>query len=299
MADECFEARDIFGHGWRQFSVCQPDDVAVLLAGCTRLDGAPLTVSDHADWWIVTSQSCDLTNGDLAKEPSCELLRAVPKPRKKTRANPDTIWAQSPREIALCNAQGEVLNATIHEGALVPRGRLQGIYPCSNRGLHERHKIALRKWLAGRYSRPAFPGVFNDRLKPGESALENFLVENESFIRRMYCRVLPEDDEVAQGQKYTTQWILVYPHARLDSNSTGDLASLEEEAEARAETLARRWEELLTQGDIKGISAQVESKPDDRFSLADMENFRHWDKDFISMQADDGVLPPSGLDATP
>ena len=297
MADEAFDACDILDNDWRQFSVCQPGDVAALLAGCARLDGAALLPQDPNDWWIVTSQSCDLTNGDLSKEPNCELLRAVPKARKKTRFNPDTVWAQNPREIALCNEAGEVLNATIHERVLLPRQRLQGKRPSPDRVIHERHQYALRKWLAGRYSRPAFPGGFNDRLKLGAEALESFLAENESFIRGLYCRVIPDDEELAAGQHYETQWILVYSHARLNEDAAADLNTLERQAEEHAEALALKWATLLTTDLIKDIRAQVEFKPDDRFSLADMDNFCYWDKDFISLQADAGVLLPPGVDA--
>lgn len=299
MADEAFNAGDILDNCWRQFSVCQPGDVAELMDGCSRLDGKALAPPDPNDWWIVTSQSCDLTNGNLTKEPFCELLRAVPKAHKKTRFNPDTVWAQNPREIALCNAAGEVLNATIHERGLFPRSRLQGKRPSPDRVLPDLHQYALRKWLAGRYIRPAFPGGFNDRLKPGEKALEAFLAKHESFIRGMYCRITPDDEILVAGQHYMTQWILVYRHAKVAADPGMDLDTLERQAEEHAEMLALRWTKLLTNDPVKDIAAQVDFKPDDRFSLADMDDFCYWDKDFISLQADGGILLPPGVDANP
>ena len=299
MADDDFNAQDILDNGWRQFSVCQPGDARTFLDGCMLLNGSALPDHNPDDWWIVISQSCDLTNRSLDKEPSCEVLRAIPKQKKSTRANPDTIWAQNPREIALCNAVGKVLDATIHARVLIPRQRLQGKFPCAERIVPERHQYALRKWLAGRYSRPAFPGDFNDRLKLGEQALNDFLAQHEAFIRGVYCLVEPQDEHLDQAVPYRSQWLLVYRHAKLNDDSGPDLQDLQQQTADRAESLAYDLERLLTEAPILGIEAVVEPKPDDQFSLVDMDDFRYWDKDFISLQTDDGELLPPGVYSNP
>ena len=299
MADDDLNAQDILDNGWRQFSVCQPGDARAFLDGCKLLGGK--AIPDHAldEWWIVISQSCDLTNRSLDKEPYCEVLRAIPKRTKITRANPGDIWAQNPRQIAFHDAAGKVLNATIHERALIPRQRLQGKSPCAERIVAERHQYAMRKWLAGRYSRPAFPGGFNDRLKQSEQALNDFLAQHEPFIRGVYCRVEPQDEHLDKAVPYRSQWLLVYRHAKLNDDSGPDLQELQQQTADLAESLARDLERLLTEAPILGIEAVVESKPDDQFSLVDMDDFRYWDKDFISLQTDDGELLPPGVYSNP
>ncbi len=250
---------------------------------------------DH--WWVVVSQSCDLTNRSLDKEPLAELVQLIPKAKRRQSPDKRNLWSKNPREIALLNEDGLVLNGSISNRVFITRERLQGLSPSVKRVLAPRHRQALRKWLAGRYVRPAFPGGFNDRIQPGEESIEALLTEHEPFLRGLYCRVRPTDEALPADQPYVSQWILVYRQAILIADDDRSLEILEEEAEERALAIATALQGILTTAPITGIQTQVEVKPDDRFSLVDLDAFDLWDKEFISFQTDSGLLLPPGIEA--
>ncbi len=71
----------------------------------------------------------------------------------------------------------------------------------------------LRVWLSRRYTRPAFPGNFNDRLRPAKSVIDK-VVKTEAFlsIRAVFFWIEERDHELPEGSPYHLRIIFCFKH---------------------------------------------------------------------------------------
>lgn len=146
-----FDVEGLRGKGWRQGAlVLQPD--------MSRLELTPPIEADPGpdDCLIVVSHDCDLLHRELEKEPFVEFVVA----RSVESAAGDILFAKSPRRLALQSAE-YTFEVDAHSKCRAYRQAIMTLAPGGF--LSDLDLRILRRWLANRYSRAAFPDAFNGR----------------------------------------------------------------------------------------------------------------------------------------
>jgi hypothetical protein len=259
--------------GWQQGSVCASSDVPALL----QPPAHPAMSIEEADWLVVTTQTCDLLQGDLAKEPQVELLRFTP-------VRPDVSaslgWTQHPRYLQIERGlAGARLYACIHDRVWVPRNRFDTLAPDANRKLDPEDTRMLAKWLASRYLRPAYPDAFNDRLKPIQKALAGFWKAHKEQLRAAYCAFACEE-ELPEDEPYEVAFVLVHPRIL---------------PAADAQSLVDAFEKVFES--CPGIEVDAKPMADIDFSLAHLDRYTRWDLDYLSFaDPNQSTFPPPQAD---
>lgn len=162
MADSLGSQLD--GKGWQAGAVIPHDRVPSLLPHLTRHGQEPPVVELN-DWLVVVSQTCDVVQHDLQKEPLVEILHCRP----VDELRPDFSGRKSTRQLDFRANKETHANVCLTAHAtvdrfVVPREILLEFSPDEQRYLSERAVINLQEWYALRYTRPAWPDAFADRI---------------------------------------------------------------------------------------------------------------------------------------
>lgn len=152
--------------GWRQGSIVEQADVQHLLGNTTINydDGIIL---------IVASQSCDIANNTIESDPFVEFSLAhrieALSGHLTFNKNPRTLHTQihtrTEDEQILAH---ELIELRAFEKILVPKEQLLDLLPDPNRTFEESLLVNYVAWLSARYSRPALPTSFNDRIRSAD-----------------------------------------------------------------------------------------------------------------------------------
>lgn len=257
-------------NGWRQGAVVKQEDIAFLTGD--EID---------CDYVIIVSQSCDVTNGSLITEPSVEGVLA----RKISSVNGDYTYAKNARILhAYITLRGEVgkvqgdsfverkvpLELKAIEKITFPRARLQEIKPNSNAVLVNKELDSLVSWLAARYSRPAFPTEFNNRLAnadPKKKARKAAKSLN-SKLSGIYVEIEPNCD-IPKGQNYRVN-ILGLVHA-----------SYEGDIKREVEPSLKKYAAPMIQS---GMDVKVVAIREDEITFARVNSFKKCYYDDLSIK---------------
>ena len=241
--------------GWRQGSVVSPDSLAAL--------GYPT----H-DVAILVNQDCDVVQSTDV-EPEVELILG----QRRHAPRPDCPFGRNPRELdlLLTNEAGAV-SFRIRDRVSVSKESLSAHRP-SSAMLDPVERRTLARWIAKRYTRPAWPDAFNERLGHVEDRLER-LFKNEASIPISAILVMldPPDEELPDGEDYQVAvWLTVEVGSQLDSV-----------AAKRAATFEVRLAEILRS--CAGINLrEIETRSEADVSLDDLRHFRRFDRDYRSV----------------
>ena len=139
----------------------------------------------------------------------------------------------------------------------------------------------LRRWIAKRYTRPAFPDAFNTRLAAVENRLERLFKSEEGQVVTGVFLDVP-DDEFVDERPYE---IAVLVTARSDAwEDRGAVVALD------------RFEERLSSilDSCNGITvSDMGALPEDDLTLAQLRRYRRLDRDYRSFPKRHGVEPPA------
>jgi hypothetical protein len=155
--------------GWQAGAVVPHDRVPFFLPHLARYGQEAPTVELH-DWLVVISQTCDVLQHDLEKEPLVEILHCRPVDEMRS----DFQGRRSTRRLDFrANRKTHVdvcltAHATV-DRYVVPRELLLELLPDEGRQLSEKTVISLQQWYALRYSRPAWPDAFVDRINAAKN----------------------------------------------------------------------------------------------------------------------------------
>ncbi len=176
--------------------------------------GQPQGIDHDKDWVIILSQSCDLVAKTIQQEPFVEVLHCHPKsgdPRK------EFIYPRSTRRIEFCPNQSThpniILTAhAIEDRYIIPRDIFSQEIPDTTRSLDERSIKRIGSWYALRYSRPAWPDSFVQRVSPKREKFEKLLMELGSDINDVEVRIAlsPNDKSLPKNRPYrVVVWFVV------------------------------------------------------------------------------------------
>jgi hypothetical protein len=260
-------------HRWRQGSVL-PVELASKVVAEARVQAW-----EADDLVLVISQDCDVVNSSLALEPYVEVhfARAIGAEDRDGRyAN-----GHNPRVLQFSSAASgvsQLYKVNIQQKFCAPRATLVDGIPRFQLEPEVRDLIA--RWTAKRYTRPAFPDAFNERLKPKRNQLERVLQANGHLISAVYLRLDPfkelGPDEVYRGL------VRVTALSEVLADDEAELAAVKAAADLEA-----------TLSECRDLDLEVDLVSEDEFSIHDFRLMRKWDFDFISDSLDDAEsIPP-------
>jgi hypothetical protein len=177
---ECVEA--IQANGWKQGSVLLSESFPKMPDGIN---------DDNESIFIVLTQDCDLVQDDFEKEPYVELLKATP---ASDGLNGNFAHGKNPRIIDIQIGE-QVYRASCHDRALIDRKHLISVSASEIHQVSPQARDMITEWIAKRYTRPAFPGTFNDRLRPEAKAIGKMLKTSGHYFEDILINCSPETEK--------------------------------------------------------------------------------------------------------
>jgi hypothetical protein len=261
--------------GWRQGSVVSASDIQQLI---DIIGGISFTEDLML---IVASQSCDIANNNVDTDPYIELSVArkieAPKGHLTHNKNPRILHTH----ITCRTSDGDVfteenLELMAFEKIALPKERLAGLQPDSDRVLEDRQLKSYVAWLAARYSRPALPTKFNDLIRaadPKGKLRDKAKTGNEQLVG-IYVEIIP-DAEIKDDESYNVNLLGLLP-----AGFSGDSNKAENAINAYADVLRST-----------GMEVTVATRTEDQISLAAIKRFKRFYYDDLSLK-EETPLPP-------
>lgn len=254
--------------GWRQGSVIRVDDIAQLIgSGITK---------DESFVVIVASQSCDIANNNLESDPFIELSigRIIEQQNGNLTFNKNPRALHVPLQVRTESADvcDEVfIELKAYEKTTVDKQALLGLMPDQNRVLVNKHFEGYISWLSARYSRPALPTEFNNRIAaadPKDKRKKKARAVNEQ-VSGIYVEITP-DAEIAPGENYSVNLL-----GLVAAGFNGDISKVEASMEAYAEMMR-----------AAGMDVVVAVRGEDQVSIAMIKRFKRFYYDDLSFRSD-------------
>jgi len=255
---------------WRQGDLLAEAHVPVVGEKFDNLDNCRL---------IIVSADCDVSNPDLSKEPHVELLVA----RAIGAADGNKTRGKNPREIHITIEDGMskiVFRSFVDERERFPREILLPLTPDRSSWISKPDLRAIRRWLAKRYFRSAFPDQFNERLNVNRGAIRGRAKTGAEHIDSMWI-VLDTREELGPGADYE-----IHVSALMTDSDFARPACREEAQRCFDDIVA------LVDG-CPGITVKAEAlEPESSFTLADVRVTDRWDLDDLTIRRPDDPEPP-------
>ena len=258
--------------GWRQGSIV-PDSLAekLVFEEILSLDPVP------GQLFLVVSHDCDVQNGSFSREPSVELIRAIP----RESDDGSLRHGRNPRKLLVdveTQTDSRLFEMSVQDRIVLDRRLLLGNDPDNARRLDPRTLRIVVRWLMNRYDRAAFPDAFNERLRPVHQRIRKSLARGGSNISGIYLKV--EDDELSEGTEYHVFAEATMPVEAYENSEIRRLAQtcFDEVAGAIADCdgIVVSEHVLVSEGD---------------FTVDELRQLTRWDWDDLSLRED----PPGEL----
>ena len=180
--------------GWRQGSIARPADTRALLIA--SVDRVP-EPGESIVRLVAVTQDCD-----LVQEPGIEPFVEFVFCRETEAVEPLYRYGRNPRLLHLQTAgedgPGPWLHVSIHDRFRVGKETLTGIAVDRDVRLESDDTRLLSRWIAKRYTRPAFPDAFNLRLDGVDGRLERLFKSPEGqVVTGVFLDIA--DDEFIEG----------------------------------------------------------------------------------------------------
>ena len=255
--------------GWRQGSIIKSVDTAEILEFIGHSNDDSLVL-------IVASQSCDITYSNLKSDPNIELSVA----RRVETINGNLTHNKNPRvlhttlQIRTNDAdiyRKQHVELKAYEKYAAPKECLIDLTPDNDSLLNATHLEGYISWLAARYSRPALPTEFNNRISavdPKEKLRKKAKGANEQ-LSGIYVEIIP-DAEIPRENAYRVNLL-----GLVSAGFEGDLAEAELALNEYAEIM--RWANV----DVAAVL-----RKENEVSIAEIKRFKRFYYDDLSFKGD-------------
>ncbi len=189
--------------GWRQGSIVQSSDIQKIVSACIYKEKPAFTV----DYLIVASQSCDVANTNTTQDPFIELSIAT----RLEKVNGNFTFNKNPRILHSTLEertndddvlQQHYIELRAHQKLIVPKTTFCNLSPAQNLLMLSQTLESYVAWLAARYSRPAHPSEFNNRIAQHTTkSTRKKLKSLNPLLSGIYAEVIP-NDEIAPDEQY-------------------------------------------------------------------------------------------------
>lgn len=256
--------------GWRQGCAIVGTEQAEALA----LDG---------DLFLLVSQDCDIVRSSEV-EPDIEFVGGS----FADRPNGQLTFGKNPRRLQLTLPSGDETDARlveldIRKRAIVAKSAVADLRPSDSLRCAGEPLRVVTRWLAKRYSRPAFPDEFNRRLQSVYGRIDRLSKKASGRdISSILIALSPRDEDLPDGEDYElVVWLTVPDDARNDGTRFAEASAFQE-----------RFEEILT--DCNGIQVrEVELRCHSDVTLRDLEDLSRLDFDHRSFAPKPGGKLPT------
>jgi hypothetical protein len=244
---------ELYALGWKQGAFLSAPDVAKLSAGLE-------TTFSHG---LVLSQDCDLACGDLATEPTAEVLFLCLLD-EADRGKTDGKSLRSLHLEATASGQPIFLEAKPWHRRFIAREQLLNMKPSGSVTLDQQALRVLIDWIAERYTRTALPDNFVHRLGKAEAQLRKLFKKNGDLFWKLLIERYPED--ATDDEPYEVRVIGIVPSS----------AWVDPEKQQLAAKLAKSVNTALSA--CEGIEVVTcEAKSEDEVPISLLRAYRSWD----------------------
>ncbi len=273
-------SKSIRSSGWKQGSLIGLSDVVSLINAA--VDRIPTSVGDKDEiGLIVISQDCDLVQ-ELVKEPYVELIVC----KKATKPKPQYLYGRNPRilEIGISESDDEmsIHQVSVHDRFRVEKSLFKHRAPDTTRSLQDKQRKILCGWIGKRYTRPAFPDAFNQRLIPVEKNLEK-LLKSDSSHHVTGIFINGADQEHSDNNPYSILVQVTYEERWSEDYKVLD--SVENFVE-------ELWKILNGCSGIEIYRDEIMKVSEADLTLGDLRHFERLDKDYRSLPEEEGKAIP-------
>jgi hypothetical protein len=219
---------------------------------------------------LLVSQDCDVAHNSYEAEPFIEFLVA----NRKAREDEDKglQWGKHPRRFQFWiehQGDGALFEVDINDRYRAGREILLSGLPEGR--LDSKLTEVICRWVAKRYTRPAFPDEFNKRCRTAREKMAALFKKHGDGILSIHIRLEPEDVELPEGEDYR---MTLYAVCERD---TWDNPKLRASGMKLIEQIGIKLAEC--NGIVVDESVLV---PEHRFSLEDARNTDRWDYDYLT-----------------
>jgi len=201
----------------------------------------------------------------------------VARPVSSEQRDGGLFHGKNPRRLQFfANVRGhnKVYMTTIHEKMRLGRQELLKGLPDSEIQLDSATVDLLAKWIAKRYTRPAFPDEFNARCRPAAKKISNRLKAKGDLITGLFLQLSSYEELPPERDYNVILRVTALPETCEDPNQ-----------EKSALSLLAEVEKALNDCDgIHVVDAALDSERD--FSLYELRFAKRWDYDFLSYRED-------------
>lgn len=260
--------------GWRQGEIIKSTDTTKIqdLIGHTIDDSLIL---------IVASQSCDITCKELAIDPYIELsvAKRIEKLDGNLTHNKNPRLLHATLQIRTNNVdiyQEQHVELKAYEKLTAPKNCLLKLTPDGGSLLKATHLESYVSWLAARYSRPALPTEFNNRISavdPKDKLRKKAKGANEQ-LSGIYVEVIPDSD-ISEDNIYRVNLL-----GLVASGFDGDLDETERALNSYAEIMREA-----------NMDVTVALRKESEVSIADIKRFKRFYYDDLSFKTGTAIPP--------
>lgn len=259
------EQRNLPDVSWRQGAIIGRE----LVSPANDALSVPMPIPEDS-LLILVSQDCDIAHQSYEVEPFIEFLVATR--MSATDEDKGLQWGKHPRRFQFSiQHQGDqaLFEININDRYRTRREILLDGLPEGH--LDSKTTEALCRWVAKRYTRPAFPDEFNRRCKAAREKLAALFKKRGHLILSIQVRLEPEEVELPAGENYR---IMLY--AVCDRDTWDDPMS-----RAEATKLVEQIGTKLAECDGILVDESV-LVPAHRFTLEDLRETDRWDYDYLT-----------------
>jgi len=260
--------------GWRQGTIVQQTDNKEILE---------LLNFPHEDdlILIIASQSCDIANNNIEDDPYIEvsIARCIDKSNGNLTHNKNPRSLHSSLQIHtedtdIVRKQNIQLKA--FDKLIINKGYFKHLTPDRNCLLSDSELEGYVAWLASRYSRPALPTEFNNRIATidPKSKLRKKAKGSNEQLSGIYVEINP-DTELPKGENYSVNLL-----GLVSAEFEGDLE--------KVEIALNEYAAIMRQANMNVVAVL---KKENEVSIADIKRFKRFYYDDLSFK-NNTPLPP-------
>jgi hypothetical protein len=264
--------------GWRQGTIVRASDNENIfkLLGLDNDPGAIL---------LIASQSCDIANNNIDLDPYIEIFHGT----SVDTLDGNSTHSKNPRILhtqVLCRTSDESVSSNLNvelkasNKRFVAKEDLVQLTPDPDRVMESKNFRSFVAWLAARYSRPALPTAFNDRIRNADprNKLRDKVKKANIELLGIYIELTP-DGEIEADNRYAVNLLGLLP-----ADFSGDTT--------KAENAINAYFETMKQAGMDVMNAAV--RTEDKVSVAFLNRFKRFYLDDLSYR-DDTPLPPEAI----
>ncbi len=201
---------DVNARGWRCGAVIAPDMVDAARPFLHHAGHASVQLEDGA-WLALLSQSCDVVQAKLEAEPFVEILHCHPIPALRTQFKQRKSTRQLDFKPNTATHPDLCLTAhAIADRFHIPRQLLQQHNPDAARRLSDTAIRNIQAWYALRYSRPALPQKYVNRIAPVLNSLRQILEPLNEEVDEVRFSISSRDD-LPDNEDYLVAIFFIVP----------------------------------------------------------------------------------------